>query len=96
MNGLQECSVVRIIDYVASLLQKAGSGRWADMDMLPIGNGGMTYDQYSMLLVICIPGPQSSNSLAASMFSIWAVAKSPLILGIDVTNMVRLLCMFRF
>ncbi|CAE6449781.1 hypothetical protein RSOLAG1IB_08589 [Rhizoctonia solani AG-1 IB] len=40
------CSVARILDFAAPLGQKAGPGRWNDLDMLEVGNGGMTYDEY--------------------------------------------------
>jgi len=63
------CSVARIIDFSAPLGQKAGPGRWNDLDMLEVGNGGMTYDEY------------------VTHFSMWAIVKSPLILGNDVTHM---------
>ncbi|KAF8746738.1 Melibiase, partial [Rhizoctonia solani] len=41
-----DCSVARILDFAAPLGQKAGPGRWNDLDMLEVGNGGMTYDEY--------------------------------------------------
>ncbi|KAH9921933.1 glycoside hydrolase [Epithele typhae] len=63
------CAMTRIIDFAAPLLQKAGPGKWNDLDMLEIGNGGMTFDEY------------------VTHFSMWALAKSPLILGNDVTSM---------
>jgi len=40
------CSMTRIIDFAAPFGQKAGSGKWNDLDMLEVGNGGMTYDEY--------------------------------------------------
>ncbi|PIL32160.1 hypothetical protein GSI_06866 [Ganoderma sinense ZZ0214-1] len=63
------CAMSRIIDFSAPLGQKAGKGHWNDLDMLEIGNGGMTYDEY------------------VTHFSMWALVKSPLILGNDITNM---------
>jgi alpha-galactosidase len=62
--------MARIIDFAAPLGQKAGAGKWNDLDMLEVGNGGMTYDEY------------------VTHFSMWALLKSPLILGNDITNMV--------
>ncbi|CAN1846298.1 unnamed protein product [Linum perenne] len=47
----------------------AGPGGWNDPDMLEVGNGGMSTEEYR------------------SHFSLWAIAKSPLILGCDVTSM---------
>ncbi|KAI8995307.1 alpha-galactosidase [Trametes punicea] len=63
------CAMSRIIDFAAPVGQKAGPGRWNDLDMLEVGNGGMNFDEY------------------VTHFSMWALAKSPLILGNDVTNM---------
>jgi alpha-galactosidase len=39
--------MARIIDFAAPLGQKAGPGGWNDLDMLEVGNGGMTKDEYS-------------------------------------------------
>ena len=41
-----DCAVTRILDYAAPLGQKAGRGHWNDLDMLEVGNGGMTFDEY--------------------------------------------------
>ncbi|KZV14670.1 hypothetical protein F511_40699 [Dorcoceras hygrometricum] len=46
----------------------AGPGGWNDPDMLEVGNGGMTYEEYR------------------AHFSIWALMKSPLLIGCDVRN----------
>ncbi|EED81247.1 candidate alpha-galactosidase from glycoside hydrolase family GH27 [Postia placenta Mad-698-R] len=40
------CAMTRIIDFAAPVGQKAGVNHWNDLDMLEIGNGGMTYDEY--------------------------------------------------
>ncbi|QRV77914.1 glycoside hydrolase family 27 protein [Ceratobasidium sp. AG-Ba] len=45
------CSVTRILDFAAPLLQKGGPGRWNDLDMLEVGNGGMTFDEYGKFQV---------------------------------------------
>lgn len=63
------CSMTRILEYAAPLVQKAGAGQWNDLDMLEVGNGGMTTDEYK------------------THFAMWAVIKSPLILGNDLTKM---------
>ncbi|XVF44638.1 hypothetical protein PTKIN_Ptkin02bG0140000 [Pterospermum kingtungense] len=47
----------------------AGPGGWNDPDMLEVGNGGMSTEEYR------------------SHFSIWALAKAPLILGCDIRSM---------
>ncbi|KZV90062.1 alpha-galactosidase [Exidia glandulosa HHB12029] len=62
------CAMTRIIDFAALLVSKIGSGRWNDMDMLEVGQGGMTKEEY------------------ITHFSMWAILKSPLILGHDVRN----------
>ncbi len=38
--------VLDIIDREAELYKYAGPGHWNDPDMLEVGNGGMTYDEY--------------------------------------------------
>jgi len=64
------CSVMNVINKMAPIGQKAGPGNgWNDADMLEVGNGGMTKDEYIL------------------HFSFWAIMKSPLILGNDVTHM---------
>ncbi|KAG8769257.1 hypothetical protein FRC16_006755, partial [Serendipita sp. 398] len=63
------CSMMRILDFAAPLVQKAGPGHWNDLDMLEVGNGGMTTAEYQ------------------THFAMWAVIKSPLILGNDPMNM---------
>ncbi|KAK8964178.1 Alpha-galactosidase [Platanthera guangdongensis] len=47
----------------------AAFGGWNDPDMLEVGNGGMTTEEYR------------------SHFSIWALAKAPLLIGCDVRSM---------
>ncbi|KAL3512963.1 hypothetical protein ACH5RR_025680 [Cinchona calisaya] len=47
----------------------AGPGGWNDPDMLEVGNGGMTTQEYR------------------SHFSIWALAKAPLLIGCDIRSM---------
>lgn len=63
------CSVEKIINYAAPLGQKARSGAWNDLDMLEVGNGGMTRDQ------------------EVTHFSMWAMLKSPLIMGNDMATL---------
>ncbi len=58
-----------IIDYNNKWASYAGPGGWNDPDMLEVGNGGMTYDEYR------------------AHFSLWALAKAPLLVGCDVTSM---------
>ncbi|XP_008800438.1 alpha-galactosidase [Phoenix dactylifera] len=47
----------------------AAPGGWNDPDMLEVGNGGMTTEEYR------------------SHFSIWALAKAPLLIGCDIRSM---------
>ncbi|KAG8991505.1 hypothetical protein FRB90_001318, partial [Tulasnella sp. 427] len=69
-NFGHHCSVTRILDWAAPLADYAGPYKgWNDLDMLEVGNGNMTYDEY------------------VSHFSLWALLKSPLILGNDLTQM---------
>ncbi|TKY89106.1 hypothetical protein EX895_001637 [Sporisorium graminicola] len=63
------CSIAKIIDFAASLGQKAYPGAWNDLDMLEVGNRGLSLDE------------------SLVHFSMWAMLKSPLILGNDLTKM---------
>jgi len=38
--------MTRILEYVAPLVQKVGVGQYNDMDMLEVGNGGMSTEEY--------------------------------------------------
>ena len=40
------CSVLNIVEKAAPVLQKNRKGGWADLDMLEVGNGGMTFNEY--------------------------------------------------
>ncbi|TEY38137.1 hypothetical protein BOTCAL_0495g00020 [Botryotinia calthae] len=59
------CSIVNIMNKASFIVSKAQPGAWNDLDMLEVGNGGMTDSEY------------------VAHFSMWAVVKSPLILGND-------------
>ncbi|CED85437.1 alpha-galactosidase [Phaffia rhodozyma] len=63
------CSIANILEKASPILQKQVRGAWADLDMLEVGNGGMSTDEYIV------------------HFTMWALLKSPLILGNDLTNM---------
>ena len=67
--GPNHCSVTNILDKMVQITGYSAPGGFSDMDMLEVGNGGMTTTEYR------------------SHFSLWAVLKSPLILGNDVSNM---------
>ena len=40
------CSVMNILNKAAPVLNKGQPGAWNDLDMLEVGNGGMTDDEY--------------------------------------------------
>lgn len=63
------CSVLNILNKAAPIPSKAQPGAWNDLDMLEVGNGGMSDGEYVL------------------HFSLWAILKSPLIIGTDVRNM---------
>ncbi|KAL8814502.1 MAG: hypothetical protein Q9191_008543, partial [Dirinaria sp. TL-2023a] len=63
------CSVLNILNKAAPIPSKAQPGAWNDLDMLEVGNGGMSDSEYVL------------------HFSLWAILKSPLIIGTDVRNM---------
>ncbi|CAL5080606.1 unnamed protein product [Urochloa decumbens] len=62
-------SMTAIADANDKWASYAGPGGWNDPDMLEVGNGGMTTEEYR------------------SHFSIWALAKAPLLVGCDVRSM---------
>ncbi|TKW32439.1 hypothetical protein SEVIR_2G168700v4 [Setaria viridis] len=62
-------SMTAIADANDKWASYAGPGGWNDPDMLEVGNGGMTTEEYR------------------SHFSIWALAKAPLLIGCDIRSM---------
>ncbi|KAK2402495.1 alpha-galactosidase [Trifolium repens] len=62
-------SMTTIIDANDKWASYAGPGGWNDPDMLEVGNGGMTTEEYR------------------AHFSIWALAKAPLLIGCDIQAM---------
>nr|P14749.1 RecName: Full=Alpha-galactosidase; AltName: Full=Alpha-D-galactoside galactohydrolase; AltName: Full=Melibiase; Flags: Precursor [Cyamopsis tetragonoloba]CAA32772.1 alpha-galactosidase preproprotein [Cyamopsis tetragonoloba] len=62
-------SMTSIADSNDKWASYAGPGGWNDPDMLEVGNGGMTTEEYR------------------SHFSIWALAKAPLLVGCDIRAM---------
>ncbi|KAI4130612.1 MAG: hypothetical protein LQ347_003309 [Umbilicaria vellea] len=63
------CSIMNIVNKAAYIGSKAQPGAWNDMDMLEVGNGGMTDDEQ------------------ITHFTMWAILKSPLIIGTNVPAM---------
>ncbi|KAF1985014.1 glycoside hydrolase family 27 protein [Aulographum hederae CBS 113979] len=57
------CNVMNILGKASAIVSKNQPGYWNDLDMLEVGNGGMSYDEYK------------------THFSMWAIIKSPLIMG---------------
>jgi len=62
-------SFIRVLDNNIGLSPYAGPGGFNDPDMLEVGNGGMTTDEYR------------------AHFFLWAILKSPLLIGCDLTAM---------
>ncbi|CAG7879033.1 unnamed protein product [Brassica rapa] len=62
-------SMTMIADQNDRWASYARPGSWNDPDMLEVGNGGMTREEYR------------------SHFSIWALAKAPLLIGCDLRSM---------
>ncbi|KAK7269013.1 hypothetical protein RIF29_21728 [Crotalaria pallida] len=62
-------SMTSIADENDKWASYAGPGGWNDPDMLEVGNGGMTMEEYR------------------AHFSIWALAKAPLLVGCDIRAM---------
>uniref|UniRef100_A0A2P2NIB7 Alpha-galactosidase n=1 Tax=Rhizophora mucronata TaxID=61149 RepID=A0A2P2NIB7_RHIMU len=62
-------SITFIADQNDRWASYAGPGGWNDPDILEVGNGGMTTEEYR------------------AHFSIWALAKAPLLLGCDVRSL---------
>lgn len=40
------CSIINILNQAAPQIHQSGPGHFADLDMLEVGNGGMTDDEY--------------------------------------------------
>eukprot|EP01126_Amoeba_proteus_P038716 TRINITY_DN4049_c0_g1_i8.p1 TRINITY_DN4049_c0_g1~~TRINITY_DN4049_c0_g1_i8.p1 ORF type:complete len:344 (+),score=42.12 TRINITY_DN4049_c0_g1_i8:633-1664(+) len=62
-------SMISRIDLNDNWWKYAAPGGWNDPDMLEVGNGGMTINEYR------------------THFSLWALAKAPLLIGADITNL---------
>lgn len=63
------CSVLNILNKVAPYAAIGHPGGWNDLDMLEVGLGGMTDDEYK------------------AHFTMWAVVKSPLLIGADLRKL---------
>ncbi|EED15485.1 alpha-galactosidase, putative [Talaromyces stipitatus ATCC 10500] len=69
-SGGYDCSVTQIMSKQATISQYSAKGGWNDLDMLEVGNGGMSDSEY------------------VAHFSVWAAAKSPLIMGNDMSKLI--------
>ena len=63
ISSPSDLSDLQILEQASAVVGKGGPGCFADLDMLEVGNGGL------------------SDVDARSHFSLWALLKSPLILG---------------
>ena len=61
--------MLKILNYAAAVVQHSKPGFFADLDILEIGNGGLT------------------DAEERSVMSLWCAAKSPLLLGNDLSTM---------
>ncbi|GES61195.1 glycoside hydrolase family 27 protein [Aspergillus terreus] len=68
-SGGYQCSVTQIMSMQATISSYSAKGGWNDLDMLEVGNGGMSDAQY------------------VAHFSMWSAAKSPLIMGNDMSKL---------
>jgi alpha-galactosidase len=62
-------SIISRANIDAPLWRYAGPGGWNDPDMLEVGNGGCSFEEYK------------------THFSLWAMLKSPLIIGNDIRDL---------
>lgn len=60
--------ILRVLDSSVGLMQYSKPGAWADLDMLEVGVGALTFQEQR------------------AHFAIWAIMKSPLMLGTDLTT----------
>ncbi|TQN69807.1 Alpha-galactosidase [Colletotrichum shisoi] len=67
------CSVLFILNRVATFADRSIPGGWNDLDMLEVGQGGMTDEEY--------------KAHFALWAALWAALKSPLMLGNDLRSM---------
>lgn len=61
--------MLNILNKVAPIVKVGHPGGWNDLDMLEVGQGGMTDDEY------------------VAHFTMWAVVKSPLLIGADLRKL---------
>lgn len=57
------CSVLNIINKIAPYADRAQPGGWNDMDMLEVGNGGMTDDEVRTSITFYLSRANAINSI---------------------------------
>lgn len=93
------CSVENIVEKAVHVLQKVRRGSWADLDMLEgqftmRSQGAFSLrspntDALPFLFTSSVGRGGMTNDEYIVHFTLWAMMKSPLILGNDLTKMVR-------
>lgn len=53
-SGGYDCSVTQIMSMQANISQYSVKGGWNDLDMLEVGNGGMTDSEYAAHFSMCM------------------------------------------
>lgn len=54
-SGGYDCSVTQIMSMQANISRYSAKGGWNDLDMLEVGNGGMTDSEYVAHFSMCMP-----------------------------------------
>ncbi|KAH7355319.1 glycoside hydrolase superfamily [Rhexocercosporidium sp. MPI-PUGE-AT-0058] len=82
----KHCSVLNIINRLAPYADRSKPGAWADMDMLEVGNGGMSDDEYkahfSMWAMLNSP-LLMGNDLRALSPSALTILNNPAVIAIN-------------
>ena len=85
-------SVTRIIDLQVGIESYAGPGHWNDPDMLEVGNGGMTADEYrahlSMWAMLAAP-LMAGNDLRTMTPEIQTILTNPEVIAVDQDSLGR-------
>jgi alpha-galactosidase len=83
------CSVLNIVNKVAPYSDRGQPGGWNDLDMLEVGNGGMTDDEVTLppLITLFLIFADETWWQYKAHFSLWAALKSPLLMGNDLRTL---------
>ena len=74
------CSVLNIVNKVAPYVDRGQPGGWNDLDMLEVGNGGMTDDEVSTWSILVAMGRRLmslSNLVHSSFLALGSAQISP-------------------